>query len=97
MLIAHCLSTVEKAELVVVLAEGRIVERGSHTALLAPGGVMPAFGGTLRVVMTEKDAVKCRSFAAPDWLALRVAALLPDTLLEAVRACIDHHPARTGQ
>jgi tetraacyldisaccharide 4'-kinase len=37
-----------------------------------------------RVVMTEKDAVKCRRFAAPDWLALRVEAELPDNLVRAV-------------
>jgi tetraacyldisaccharide 4'-kinase len=44
------------------------------------------FGDGLRVVMTEKDAVKCRAFAPPDSLALRVGARLPATLLPAVRA-----------
>lgn len=42
------------------------------------------FGDTLRVVMTEKDAVKCRHFAAPDWLALGIEAQLPDSLGEAL-------------
>ena len=35
--IAHRLSTVRDADLVVVMHEGRAVERGSHAALLGPG------------------------------------------------------------
>lgn len=37
--IAHRLSTVEKADLICVLDQGRIVERGDHAALLANGGL----------------------------------------------------------
>ena len=37
--IAHRLSTIEKADRIVVLAEGRIVEAGSHRELLERGGV----------------------------------------------------------
>ena len=37
--IAHRLATVQHAHLIVVLAEGRIVERGSHTTLYAAGGL----------------------------------------------------------
>jgi ABC-type bacteriocin/lantibiotic exporter with double-glycine peptidase domain len=36
--IAHRLSTVRNADMIVVLEDGKIVERGSHTALLAKGG-----------------------------------------------------------
>jgi len=51
------------------------------------------FGDALRVVMTEKDAVKCRSFAAPGWLALGVEAQLPRTLAEVVlRHVASHNP-----
>jgi ABC-type multidrug transport system ATPase subunit len=36
--IAHRLSTVRNADTILVLEGGRIVERGSHTGLLARGG-----------------------------------------------------------
>ena len=37
--IAHRLSTVERCDRIVVLDAGRIVEQGTHVALLAQGGV----------------------------------------------------------
>jgi ATP-binding cassette subfamily B protein len=37
--VAHRLSTIRKASLVLVLEQGRIVERGTHASLLAAGGV----------------------------------------------------------
>jgi len=37
-IIAHRLSTVQKADKIIVLEEGRIVEEGNHQALLAKGG-----------------------------------------------------------
>jgi subfamily B ATP-binding cassette protein MsbA len=38
LIIAHRLSTVESADLIVVMREGEIVESGTHAALLAAGG-----------------------------------------------------------
>jgi subfamily B ATP-binding cassette protein MsbA len=37
--IAHCLSTIQRADRIVVLQHGRIVETGSHVKLLAQGGL----------------------------------------------------------
>jgi len=39
LIIAHRLSTVERADRILVLEQGRIVESGSHATLLAKGGV----------------------------------------------------------
>src|SRR2546429_619134 len=39
LVIAHRLTTVRHADLIVVLSEGRIVERGTHDALFTAGGV----------------------------------------------------------
>ena len=38
LVIAHRLSTVEKADRIIVMREGRIVESGNHAELLARGG-----------------------------------------------------------
>jgi subfamily B ATP-binding cassette protein MsbA len=38
LVIAHRLSTIEKADVILVMDQGRIVESGSHTALLAANG-----------------------------------------------------------
>ncbi|MCC6658140.1 MAG: ATP-binding cassette domain-containing protein, partial [Rhodocyclaceae bacterium] len=38
LVIAHRLSTIERADIILVMDQGRIVERGSHAALLAANG-----------------------------------------------------------
>lgn len=49
------------------------------------------FGDGLPVLMTEKDAVKCRAFAQPDWWSVPVTAELPDAFFDAVAVKIAHH------
>lgn len=43
-----------------------------------------AFGDDAPVLMTEKDAVKCRAFAQAGWWSVPVAAELPGAFLDAV-------------
>ena len=38
-IIAHRLSTVEKANRIIVIEKGRVIEQGSHTELLSRGGM----------------------------------------------------------
>lgn len=47
-----------------------------------------AFGDDLPVLMTDKDAVKCRSFAMPDWWQVAVQAQLPERFFDALASRI---------
>lgn len=42
------------------------------------------FANNLPVVMTEKDAVKCREFAQPNWFYVPITASLPDSFWQAL-------------
>ena len=46
------------------------------------------FGDGAPVLMTEKDAVKCRPFAQPGWWSVPVTGELPDAFFDAVAAAI---------
>ena len=52
LIIAHRLSTVERADRILVLEQGRIVESGTHATLLAKGGV---YADLYRLQFREDD------------------------------------------
>lgn len=52
LIIAHRLSTIENADQILVLEDGRIVERGTHTELLKRGG---AYSNLYRAQKNEED------------------------------------------
>ena len=53
--IAHRLSTVEKADLILVVDDGRIIERGDHAALMAANG---AYANLYRSHLDDNGAVQ---------------------------------------
>ena len=64
LIIAHRLSTVVHADEILVLQDGRIVERGTHDALLAAGGSYAKLWRTQRRTMDAEDATP-ETVAAP--------------------------------
>ncbi|HEX6591656.1 MAG TPA: hypothetical protein VF050_06625, partial [Moraxellaceae bacterium] len=53
LVIAHRLSTVVDADEILVMEQGRVVERGSHRQLLAQGGI---YARMWDLQQSEKDA-----------------------------------------
>ncbi len=58
LVIAHRLSTVIGADEIIVLDKGVVVERGSHTVLLAKGGVYAAMWNRQREADQAREALK---------------------------------------
>jgi ATP-binding cassette subfamily B protein len=74
LVIAHRLSTVVGADEILVLAEGRVAERGSHAALLAKGGLYAALWNRQREAESAQEKVR----AAEEVLAGREHTLPRD-------------------
>ena len=53
--IAHRLSTVEKADRIIVINKGEVVEQGSHNELLKKGGLYATLIGKQMVADQEGD------------------------------------------
>jgi ATP-binding cassette subfamily B protein len=75
LIIAHRLSTVVNADEIVVLEHGRIVERGTHTALLANQGIYAQMW-TLQRQQSELENVGSRLSSQPVNLATLIAGVL---------------------
>src|SRR5271170_5545630 len=58
LVIAHRLSTVREADQLLVIDDGRIVERGTHTSLLAQGGLYAELYRTQFADQDDSPAVK---------------------------------------
>ncbi len=65
LVIAHRLSTVRDADQILFIEAGRVVERGTHTALLAAGGL---YAELYRVQFAEQEAVAPPATTGP-WRA----------------------------
>ncbi|MBN2149332.1 MAG: ABC transporter ATP-binding protein [Anaerolineales bacterium] len=70
--IAHRLSTVRRADLILVMNEGRIVERGTHTQLIAQGGLYREIYD-LQLCDQESFRAEMDALVGPDRLRVPVA------------------------
>jgi ABC-type multidrug transport system fused ATPase/permease subunit len=63
--VAHRLSTVRNADLIVVMDKGRIVEQGSHDQLVATGGLYSQLLAASQATTTRQELPYEAAFAAP--------------------------------
>jgi ATP-binding cassette subfamily B protein len=79
-MVAHRLSTVTAADLILVVNEGQVVEQGTHAELLALGGLYAELHGMQTGARREAAA----------------AAVSSGGLSELTRAVVEHHTTGTG-
>jgi ABC-type bacteriocin/lantibiotic exporter with double-glycine peptidase domain len=63
--VAHRLSTVRNADLIVVMDKGRIVEQGTHDQLVATGGLYAQLLAASQATTTRQELPYEAAFAAP--------------------------------
>ena len=78
--IAHRLSTVVSADEILVLDKGRIVERGTHEALLGRGGVYAALWSRQREADAAEETLQRAEYAHEDEDGDRDALALPEAV-----------------
>ena len=81
LVIAHRLSTVVKADEIIVLDKGVIVERGTHPELLAAAGTYAALWNRQREVDAAQDLLRRAAEAEPPSLRVAIAPLGDESAL----------------
>lgn len=89
LVIAHRLSTVEKAHNIIVLDKGRVVQQGSHKALMEEGGLYS------KLVQRQILGLEAGGADSRQPAARGDSAKAPSGLEEEFR--IDHSPPAVGQ
>ncbi|WP_091682019.1 ABCB family ABC transporter ATP-binding protein/permease [Methylocapsa palsarum] len=78
LVIAHRLSTIVNADEILVLDKGRIIERGSHAALLAQGGAYAAMWSRQNEIMQAEETLRRAALEEGGRLSIRLSGEPPD-------------------